>query len=149
MTHHDDDQLAAWLADGPHHGPVGVLGDALARARETGQRPGWLVRATGGTIAQPGDSLLRYAMVAVTVAALLGILAGALIAGRILPPPNPRPPVLVDKSAEPSASPPSGLVAVRPYQATPARGRQVPQGRRSAKHLVHSQPGRTRKPGRK
>ena len=42
MTHHDDDQLAAWLADGPHHGPVGVLGDALARAREPGNgRVGW------------------------------------------------------------------------------------------------------------
>ena len=133
MTHHDDDQLAAWLADGPHHGPVGVLGDALARVRETGQRPGWLVRATGGTIAQPGDSLLRYAMVLVTVAALLGILAGALIAGRILPPPNPRPPVLVDKSAEPSASPPSGLVAyVLTRQRQPGEGRCPKDGDRRA-----------------
>ena len=63
-------------------------------------------------------------MVAVTVAALLGILAGALIAGRVLPPPNPRPPVLVDKSAEPSASPPSGLVAyVLTRQRQPGEGK--------------------------
>jgi hypothetical protein len=111
MTHHDDDQLAAWLADGPQHGPMNVLEDALARARGTGQRPGWLVNMTGGTIAQPGDSLLRYAMVAVAVVALLALLVGALIVGGVLPPPNPRPSILVDNTADPSASPPAGLVA--------------------------------------
>ena len=111
MTHRDDDQLAAWLADGPQHGPMNVLEDALARARGTGQRPGWLVNMTGGTIAQPGDSLLRYAMVAVAVVALLALLVGALIVGGVLPPPNPRPPILVDNTADPSASPPAGLVA--------------------------------------
>ena len=104
MTHHDADQLAAWLADGPHHGPVGVLEDALATARTTGQRPGWLVSATGGTIAQPGDSLLRYTMLAVAVVALLGLLVGALIVGGVLPPPNPRPPVVVDNTADPAPS---------------------------------------------
>ena len=121
MTHHDADQLATWLADGPHHGPVGVLDDALATARTTGQRPGWLVSATGGTIAQPGDSLLRYTMLAVAVVALLGLLVGALIVGGVLPPPNPRPPVVVDNTADPApsgapeptptASPSQGLVA--------------------------------------
>ena len=104
MTHHDADQLATWLADGPHHGPVGVLDDALATARTTGQRPGWLVSATGGTIAQPGDSLLRYTMLTVAVVALLGLLVGALIVGGVLPPPNPRPPVVVDNTADPAPS---------------------------------------------
>ena len=54
---------------------------------------------------------MRYAMVAMAVIALVGLLVGALVAGRVLLPPNPRPPVLVDKTADPSASPPSDLVA--------------------------------------
>lgn len=122
MTHHEEDeQLAGWLADGPHHGPVGALEDAVARARSTRQRPGWLVGATGGTIAQrPGDTLMRYVLVAVTAVALVGLLVGAMVAGGLLPRPRPAPPIFVDNSPDPSPTdssptptqpPPIGLVA--------------------------------------
>ena len=152
MTHHNDDQLAAWLADGPQHGPMMVLEDALARARKTGQRPGWLVNMTGGTIAQPGDSLLRYAMLAVAVVALLALLVGALIVGGVLPPPNPRPSILVDNTADPSASPQAGLVA---YTVTeelqPGEGSCSEDGPRSfcsREPHRNCQPGREQRPHR-
>jgi dipeptidyl aminopeptidase/acylaminoacyl peptidase len=120
MTHHEDEQLAAWLADGPQHGPVDALEDALRTVRSTRQRPGWLVSVSGGTIAQqPGATIMRYAILAVTLVALVGLLVGALINGGLLPP-KPSLPALVDNTAgpsptepvpSPSQTPPAGLVA--------------------------------------
>ena len=104
MTHDNDERLAAWLADGPAHGPAGGLERALARTRSGGQRPGWLVAATGGTIAQsPASGQLRFALVA--VALLVTFVAGALIAGGLSDPtPNPAPVVSAspDSSVQPS-----------------------------------------------
>ena len=108
MTHDNDERLAAWLADGPAHGPAGGLESAIARTRSGGQRPGWLVAATGGTIAQsPAGGQLRFALVG--VALLVTLVAGALIAGGLLPKPDPAPsPAVI---ASPDASfPPSPQV---------------------------------------
>jgi hypothetical protein len=119
MTDHDDDLLAGWLTDGPNSGPGGALEAALRRARSTRQRPGWLVSLSGGTIArQPGVSVMRYAVVAVALVALLGLLVGAMLVGGSLT--RPSAPAMVDDSAKPSApdssplpteQPPIGLVA--------------------------------------
>jgi hypothetical protein len=138
MTHHEDDQLAAWLADGPHHGPVDALEDALRTARSTRQRPGWLVSVSGGTIAQqPGASIMRYAILAVTLVALVGLLVGALINGGLLPP-RPSLPAVVDNTAgpsptesvpSPSQTPPAGLVAYTAVQAfEPGQGQCTENG---------------------
>ena len=48
MTHDNDERLAAWLADGPAHGPAVRLQSALSRTRSGGQRPGWLVPPPAG-----------------------------------------------------------------------------------------------------
>ena len=48
MTHHDDDRLVTWLADGPPHAPAAGLERALAATRTTGQRPAWLATALNG-----------------------------------------------------------------------------------------------------
>jgi hypothetical protein len=101
MTHYQDDLLSAWLGEGPQHGSPAAVDEVLARAGAARQRPGWMVALTGGTIADtPGSSLLRYAVVALTLIALVGLLAGAMIAGGILAP-NPLPPIV----AEPTATP--------------------------------------------
>jgi Tol biopolymer transport system component len=102
MTHRDDEQLAVWLTDGPHHGPVGALEDALTQVRSTGQRPIWMVNLTGGTIAQqPRGGIMRTAILAVTVVALLGLLIGGMIAAGVIGP-KPRLPALVDDTGSPS-----------------------------------------------
>jgi hypothetical protein len=132
MTHQNDEQLAVWLTDGPHHGPVGALEGALTQVRSTGQRPAWMVSLTGGTIAQqPRDGIMRTAIVAVTVVALLGLLVGGMIAGGVFTP-KPRFPALVDNTAGPSpmesvpsssALPPAGLVAYKTVtQLVPGEG---------------------------
>ena len=103
MTHDNDERLAAWLADGPAHGPAGGLESALSRTRSGGQRPAWLVAATGGTIAQsPAGGQLRFGLMAVALL-LVTLVAGALIAGGLLPKPDPAPSPLV--IASPDASP--------------------------------------------
>jgi len=122
MTHHDDEQLAVWLTDGPHHGPVGALEDALTQVRSTGQRPAWMVSLTGGTIAQqPRGGIMRTAIVTATVVVLLGLLVGGMIAAGVIAP-KPRLPALVDYTASPSPTdsvpsaapaPPAGLVAYK------------------------------------
>ena len=100
MTHDNDERLAAWLADGPAHGPAGGLESALSRTRSGGQRPGWLVAATGGTIAQsPAGGQLRFGLVAVALL-LVTLVAGALIAGGLLPKPDPAPSPAVIASPE-------------------------------------------------
>jgi hypothetical protein len=102
MTHYEDDLLSDWLAEGPQHGSPAAIDEVLARAGATRQRPGWMVALTGGTIADtPGSSLLRYAVVALTLIALVGLLAGAMIAGGIVSP-NPRPLVVADDSPSPA-----------------------------------------------
>ena len=106
MTH-DDDQLAAWLSSGPAFGPAGAVENALAAAHRARQRPGWMVAATGGTIGTaPRTGVLRYAVILGTVIALVGIVLGAMIVGRILPPPRPAPSVLpiVSPSESPAAA---------------------------------------------
>ena len=106
MTHDNDERLAAWLADGPAHGPAGGLESASSLTRSVGQRPAWLVAATGGTIAQrPAGGQLRFGLVAVAVL-LVTFVAGAIIVGGLF---NPSPPgsvpagdCLTRSSAEPS-----------------------------------------------
>ena len=115
MTNDNDERLAAWLADGPAHGPAGGLESALARTRSGGQRPGWLVAATGGTIAQsPAGGQLRFGLVAAALL-LVTVVAGAIIAGGLFnPSPNPAPSPLViaspRSSAEPSPAPVQGRI---------------------------------------
>ena len=125
MTHHsDDDQLAVWLADGPQHGSVEVREDAIARVRSIRQRPGWLLRATGATLAdEPSSGTMRFMIVAVAILALTILLAGALVAGGLLPRPAPSviavaspdasatAPISPSPTASASPSPASGLVA--------------------------------------
>ena len=92
MTQHDDELLAGWLAHGPQHGPDVGLDLALSAARTTRQRPAWLVALAGGTIAErPTAGVLRYAVLATTVVALLGLLVGAMVIGGLLPRPGPGP----------------------------------------------------------
>ena len=43
MTTTDDHALRAWLADGPERGPRETLDAALARTRQTSQRPAWAI----------------------------------------------------------------------------------------------------------
>ena len=106
MTHHDDEQLASWLNEGPERGPIAALDGAFARARSTRQRPAWAVSLTGGTIAErPAVGQLRFSLVVVVVA-LVGLLAGAIIASGVLPPsPPPSPLVVISPEASTDASP--------------------------------------------
>lgn len=100
MTYDEDDLLSGWLAEGPQHGPPARIDQILARASATRQRPGWMVARTGGTIADtPGGSVLRHAVLAVTLIALIGLLVSAMIAGGI--PPNPPPIVVADPTPTP------------------------------------------------
>lgn len=112
MTHDEDGRLAAWLGDSFDPAPVAALEEAFARTRRTAQRPGWAVNLTGGTIAQrPANGQLRFSLV-LTVVALLGLLAGALIAGgvRLPPKPAPSPLSIASASPEPSAQPKAAVI---------------------------------------
>lgn len=105
MTHHDDDQLVAWLYDKPPAGSDGALERALNITRHARQRPAWLVAAAGGTIrtqaARP--SVLRFALVLGAVAAVTALLVGGLVAAGILRlPPAPSPPVVESPGPSPS-----------------------------------------------
>jgi hypothetical protein len=115
MTHHDDELLATFLAEGPHHGRASALEETLARVRTLPQRAGWLVSATGGTIAQqPGGTVLRFAATVTVVIALLAVVIGALVVGlNPSPPPQPTPPLVESASPDASRAPsePLGLVA--------------------------------------
>lgn len=105
MTHHEDRRLAAWLSDSFDAAPVAALEEAFARARLTQQRPAWMVNLTGGTIAhRPASGQLRFSLV-LAVVALVGLLAGAVIAGGVLRP-KPAPPLIIaSASPEPTAQP--------------------------------------------
>jgi Tol biopolymer transport system component len=119
MTHDTDERLTAWLADGPAHGPTANLERAFSRTRATGQRPGWLVAVTGGTLATPAGGQLRFSLVAVT-ALLVALVAGAMIAGGLFNPnPNPAPSPVVTTSPSPAESPDPSA------QAAPDAGRIV------------------------
>jgi dipeptidyl aminopeptidase/acylaminoacyl peptidase len=101
MTHDDDARLAAWLGDSFDPAPVAALEKAFARARLTSQRRAWIVSLTGGTIARrPASGLMRFSPV-LAVMVLIGLLAGALIVGGVLPQPKPAPLPWVDTSASP------------------------------------------------
>lgn len=100
MKYDEDDLLSGWLAEGPQHGSPAGIDQILARAGATSQRPGWMVALTGGTIADAPGSLLRYAVLAVTLIALIGLLVSAMIAGGITPP-NPAPLIIADPTATP------------------------------------------------
>ncbi|HTI29999.1 MAG TPA: hypothetical protein VL687_06550 [Methylomirabilota bacterium] len=107
MTHHDDDKLAAWLEEGPAHGPAAPLERAFSVTRAGGQRPGWLVAMTGGTIARERtNASTRLTLVLVTVVTLMALLAGTILVGSLLRPPQVVLPSLLpdpNASAEPSA----------------------------------------------
>jgi len=120
MTHHNDDELAVWLADGPQHGSVQVREDALARVPSIRQRPRWLVSATGATLADgPSSGTMRFVILVATILVLTVLLAGALMAGGLLPRPapsiiavaSPHASATAPTSTSPSPSPASGLVA--------------------------------------
>ena len=137
MTHDNDERLAAWLADGPAHGPAGGLESALSRTRSGGQRPGWLVAATGGTIAQsPAGGQLRFGLVAV-VLLLVTLVAGALIAGGLLPKPDPAPSpaVIASPDASPDASAQPSPAEGRARSSTPGGGGS-PVARRTARREI-------------
>ena len=92
MTQRDEEQLQAWLGDGPQYGPVGGVETAIAAARSMRQRPAWMVAVTGGTIGSSArDGMLRSAVVALTIVALVAALVSALIVGGVLPSPLPIP----------------------------------------------------------
>ena len=130
MTQHDDSTITDWLADGAGQGRGAALDAALAKARLTDQRPAWVVRLTGGTIAEPkGVVLLRHGMLALGAVLLAGLVIGGLTAGGLLPlrlPPQPVPSAAaiapsasaaaseaasVMPSVTPSSEPRTGLVA--------------------------------------
>ena len=60
-----DARLAAWLDDGPSHGPEEVLSRALAQARSTRQDRVWLDRFPLSTRFQHMNTMIRFAAVAV------------------------------------------------------------------------------------
>lgn len=100
MKYEEDELLSSWLAEGPQHGSPAGIDQVLARASATSQRPTWIVVLTGGAIADAPGSVLRYAVLAVTLIALIGLLMSAMIAGGVIPPDPP--PLVV---AEPTATP--------------------------------------------
>ena len=121
MTHHNDDQLASWLADGPHHGSVQVREDALARVHSIRQRPGWLVSATGATLADEASSgTMRFIVLVATILVLTTLLVGAIVAGGLLP--RPAPPVVVIASPDASAAAPISPSPSASTTAPPANG---------------------------
>jgi Tol biopolymer transport system component len=84
-TPNPDSRLAAWLQEGPSHGPDDGLADACARARSTRQRPGWLVKLGGGTMettwrARPAMTV-RLAFIALTAVLLIAMAASAILIG--------------------------------------------------------------------
>lgn len=112
MTHHDDDQLIAWLHEMPPAGSEGGLERALNITHHVRQRPAWLVSAAGGTIRTEaaGPTVLRVALVLGAVAAVTALLLGSLAAAgilRLLPAPSP----LLVESPGPSTQPQVGVVA--------------------------------------
>jgi Tol biopolymer transport system component len=108
MTHFDDEQLAAWLNEGPRHAAPGAADDAVRRAHAAPQRPGWLVTATGGTFADDrGAAMLRFAALLVAVAVLTTLLLGGLVAGGIIKP-FPVPSIVAIESQPPGPDPTAG-----------------------------------------
>jgi Tol biopolymer transport system component len=104
MTHHENEQLAGWLNEGPERGSAVVLERAFARVHTTRQRPAWVVDLTGGTIARdPGVPRLRFSPIVIVVAVVV-LMAGAIIASGVLPP-NPAPSPVLITSPSPSGSP--------------------------------------------
>ena len=86
-----DEQLAAFLDQGPERGPTATLDDALQLARALPQRPAWLVTLRGGTVgADPAVSLLRFGWIPIAMAAMLALLVGVL-GGWPRPRPEPVP----------------------------------------------------------
>lgn len=138
MTRDDEqlsnERLGDWLATGPHVGRTLILDAAIARARSTSQRPGWLVRLTGGTVPQrPGSSVLRFAMLAISAVLLIGLVVGSLVVGGVLSP-KPIPSILAIGSAEPTPTrapvatqgSTSGLVAYATTQCNPVGSSGTP-----------------------
>ena len=116
MTHNNDERLAAWLADGPAHGPTANLERALHATRATRQRPAWLVSVRGGTIAaERTNASGQMTWIVVAVAALLSLLIGTLVVGGWLRPPPAPTVVLPSPVALPSQAPsaPPSVVAAR------------------------------------
>ena len=127
MTPPDDSKITDWLAEGEGHGRGAALEAALAAARSTNQRPAWVVGLTGGTFAEPRETiLLRQGIVAVgTVLLVAGLLVGALAAGGLLSsrvPPGPVP------SAAAVAPSPSTRPSVRPEGSPSAAPSTAPTG---------------------
>jgi dipeptidyl aminopeptidase/acylaminoacyl peptidase len=147
MTQHDDARITDWLAEGKGHGRGTALDAALAEARSTNQRPGWVVSLTSGTIAEPRAAvLLRHGILVLGAALLIGLLLGGLATGGMLPlrlPPQPVPSALAlapnatagpsprldgspspaSSSDTPSSAPATGLVAYSVVEcATPTDG---------------------------
>ena len=100
----DDELVVAFLAEGPHHGGETTLNATLARVRATSQRPAWLVRMTGGTIGQEPSILLRFAPL-LAVAALAGVIGGAMLVGALSPSPQPTAPPVVSPAASGEPTP--------------------------------------------
>jgi dipeptidyl aminopeptidase/acylaminoacyl peptidase len=103
MNDHDARMLAAWFDASEVRGLETALDRALAAAKGTAQRPGWLVSVRGGTIA--GDDHQRRSLAIPLFAAtalIAALLTGALVGGLIVIPPvaSPSPP-----SVSPSPSP--------------------------------------------
>ena len=91
MTDHNDDQLAAWLGEGPAHGPATSLERTLKATRATRQRPAWLVALGGGTIASDRtNASVQLTWVVVALVALMSLLVGgAVVGGWLRPQPAP------------------------------------------------------------
>ncbi len=104
MTHETDERLVAWLADGPAHGPAANLERAFtadARTRDSDPR-GWWPPPAARSPRSGAAGQLRFGLVAGAVL-IVTLIAGALIAGGLLPKPNPVPSPLVIASPDPSA----------------------------------------------
>lgn len=108
MTERNDDQLAAWLGEGPTHGPATSLERTLKATRSTRQRPAWLVALGGGTIAAEGThaSVQPTWIIAALVALMSLLVGGAVVGGWLRPQPAP---TVVLPSALPTQR--TGLIA--------------------------------------
>ena len=85
MTRTDDARLADWLASGSDQAPTGGLAAALAAARRQRQRPGWLARLSGSTIAAtPGELVVRYVTLGFAGLVAVSLLVGVLVAGAMV-----------------------------------------------------------------
>ena len=91
MNDHDARMLTAWFDANEVRGSEGSLDRAVAVAKRTPQRPGWVVRLRGGTIA--ADDLGRSSLVPLLAGtALVAVLvAAAFVGGSVFGPPSPSP----------------------------------------------------------